>query len=79
MHIIQPPLFDFEQFIVMEKGERLIVVLEALDAEKLLSTLEREHWTGRKGYSTRDVGSLDSRVAAPMSVSGCNGASATGK
>ena len=55
MHIIQPPLFDFEQFIVMEKGERLIVVLEALDAEKLLSTLEREHWTGRKGYSLRGM------------------------
>jgi hypothetical protein len=60
MHIIQPPLFDFEQFIVMEKGERLIVALERL-------------------LSTRDVGSLDSRVAAPMSVSGCIGASATGK
>ena len=55
MHIIQPPLFDFEQFIMLEKQERLIVVLEALDAEKLLDTLEREHWTGRKGYSLRGL------------------------
>ena len=55
MHIIQPPLFDFEQFIMLEKQERLIVVLEALDAETLLVTLERERWTGRKGYCLRGM------------------------
>jgi ribosome assembly protein YihI (activator of Der GTPase) len=48
MHIIQPPLFDFEAFIVLEKQERLSIVLEALDAEKLLSTLQRARWTGSK-------------------------------
>jgi IS5 family transposase len=52
MHIIQRTLFDFEEFIVMVKEEeRLIVVLEGLNAEKLLSALERERWTGRKGHS----------------------------
>lgn len=55
MHIIQPPLFDFEQFILLREQERLLIVLEALDAEKLLNTLEREHWTGRKGYSIRGM------------------------
>jgi IS5 family transposase len=55
MHIIQPPLFDFEAFIVLEKQERLLIVLEALSTEKLLSTLERERWTGRKGYSLRGM------------------------
>ena len=55
MHIIQPPLFDFEAFIVLEKQERLSVVLEALDAEKLLSRLERARWTGRKGYAVRGM------------------------
>jgi len=56
MHIIQRPLFDFEEFIVMVKEEeRLIIVLEGLDAEKLLSTLERERWTGRKGHSIRGM------------------------
>ena len=48
MHIIQRPLFDFEEFIVMVKEEeRLLIVLEGLDAERLLAVLERERWTGR--------------------------------
>jgi hypothetical protein len=55
MHIIQPPLFDFEQFILLKEQERLLIVLEALDAEKLLNALERERWTGRKGYSLRGM------------------------
>lgn len=56
MYIIQRPLFDFEEFIVMvEEEERLVIVLEGLDAEKLLAILEREHWTGRKGHSIRGM------------------------
>lgn len=56
MHIIQRPLFDFEEFIVIVKEEeRLVVVLEGLDVEKLLSSLERERWTGRKGHSIRGM------------------------
>jgi len=31
------------------------MVLEALPAEGLISSLEREHWTGRKGYSVRGM------------------------
>lgn len=55
MHIIQSPLFDFEAFIRIESNDRLIIVLEALDAERLLMALEREHWTGRPGYSVRGM------------------------
>lgn len=46
MHIIQSPLFDFEAFITRENNSRLVKVLEVLPAEKLLITLEQEHWTG---------------------------------
>jgi hypothetical protein len=46
MYIVQAPLFDFEAFIKENGDKNLVVVLEALDAEKLISTLEREHWTG---------------------------------
>jgi hypothetical protein len=55
MHIIQSPLFDFEAFIKDKSQGRLFKVLEALPAEKLLIALEREHWTGRKGYSVRGM------------------------
>ena len=68
MHIIQPPLFDFEAFIVLEKQERLLIVREALDAEKLLRTLERERWTGRKGYSLRGMWAAFSRRVASMHI-----------
>ncbi len=55
MHIIQVPLFDFEAFIQEKSPNRLAEVLEVLPAEKLLAVLEREHWTGRKGYSVRGM------------------------
>jgi IS5 family transposase len=55
MHIIQSPLFDFEAFIADKGNDRLVMVLEALPAEGLISALEKEHWTGRKGYSVRGM------------------------
>ena len=55
MHIIQTPLFDFEAFIADKKNDRLAIVLEALPAERLIAVVEREHWTGRKGYSVRGM------------------------
>ena len=55
MHIIQSPLFDFEVFIATKGNDRLVMVLEALNAEKIIGALEREHWTGRKGYSIRGM------------------------
>jgi hypothetical protein len=50
MHIIPSPLFDFEAFIAKKGNDRLAMVLEGLPTEGLISALEREHWTGRKGY-----------------------------
>lgn len=55
MHIIQTPLFDFEAFIADKSNNHLALVLEALPAEKLLAALEKEHWTGRKGYWVRGM------------------------
>lgn len=55
MHIMQSPLFDFEAFIAEKGKDRLMMVLEALPGEKLIATLEREHWSGRKGYSVRGM------------------------
>ncbi len=55
MHIIQSPLFDFEAFIKEKSQCRLVGILEVLPAEKLLLVLERENWTGRKGYSVRGM------------------------
>jgi len=55
MHIIQTSLFDFEAFIAKKDNDRLTMILEALPAEGLLSALEKEHWTGRKGYSVRGM------------------------
>jgi len=55
MYIIQSPLFDFEDFIGDKSRSRLVGILEALPAEKLLIALEQEHWMGRKGYSVRGM------------------------
>lgn len=55
MYIVQSPLFDFEAFIKEKGNKNLMIVLEALDAEKLIATLENKHWTGRKGYSVRGM------------------------
>lgn len=55
MHIIQPPLFDLETFLSDKSNNHLVMVLEALDAEKLIATVVSERWTGRKGYSIRGM------------------------
>jgi len=55
MHIIQSPLFDFEAFITCRDNNRLVIVLEALPAERLLAVLGREHRTGRKGHPVRGM------------------------
>lgn len=55
MHIIQSALFDFEAFIATKGSNKLLMVLEALPAERLITALEREHWTGRQGYSVRGM------------------------
>ena len=55
MHTMQSPLFDFEALIAAKSNDRLVMVLEALPAEKLILTLERDRRTGRKGHAIRDM------------------------
>lgn len=55
MHIIQSPLFDFEVFVIERGKDRLTMVLEAVPAEKLIAAIERQRWTGRKGYPARGM------------------------
>ena len=42
MHIIQASPFDFEAFIAEKGNDRLIMVLEALPAEKLIVLPEKD-------------------------------------
>ncbi len=81
MHIIQIPLFDFDAFITKKGNDRLAKILEAFPAEGLIATLEREHWTGRKGYSVRgDVGSSHrGSVGAGSFIDRCVTAIGTGQ
>jgi len=55
VHFIQAPLFDFEALVAEKGNDPLVMGLEALDAEKLIATLERESWTGTRGYSVRGM------------------------
>lgn len=55
MYIIQPTLFNFDEYLKLDHSDRLVLVLDTLNAEKLLRILEEEHWVGRKGYSVRGM------------------------
>lgn len=53
MHILQQPLFDFNEFFSLDTSDRLTLVLETLDAERLLGTLRGESPLGPNGYPPR--------------------------
>lgn len=53
MHSVQPPLLPFNEFLRLDHSDRLLVVLEALDAESLLRALTRGPRQGRRGHSPR--------------------------
>lgn len=53
MHIIQPPLLSFNDFFQLDYSDRLHLVLETINAEKLLLTIEAETPAGRNGYPAR--------------------------
>ena len=75
MHIIQSPLFDFEEFIKIKKNDRLAMVLEKLPSDKLMVVLEREHWAN---VGPRELGSKGTGHEAgqrPTAAAGlCEGA-----
>jgi len=53
MHSVQVPLLPFNEFLRLDRHERLLRVLDALPAEPLLHALEREHLRPGSGYSPR--------------------------
>src|SRR3972149_11630587 len=53
MHILQQPLLDFNEFFALDESDRLVLVLQAIDAELLLHVLQGKDDVGRTGYQPR--------------------------
>lgn len=53
MYIIQPPLLSFNEFFQLDSSDRLHLVLETIDAEKLLWAIDADSSAGPKGYPAR--------------------------
>lgn len=53
MHILQQPLFDFNEFFALDESDRLVLVLQTINAESLLRALQGEDDVGRTGYHAR--------------------------
>src|SRR3990170_5744477 len=53
MHILPQPLFDFNEFFAFDESDRLVLVLNTLNAEHLLRVLDGGDDLGRTGYSVR--------------------------
>lgn len=53
MHIVQQPLFDFNEFFALDESDRLVLVLQTINAERLLHVLDGGDDLGRVGYSAR--------------------------
>jgi len=53
MHSVQVPLLPFNDFLRLDRHDRLLAVLQALPAEPLLHVLEAQHTQGRGGYAPR--------------------------
>src|SRR3972149_10364953 len=53
MHILQQPLLDFNEFFALDESDRLVLVLQTINAEPLLHVLQGEDDVGRTGYHAR--------------------------
>lgn len=53
MHIIQAPLLSFNDFFQLDYSDRLRLVLETIDAEKLLRAIDGGSTAGANGYPAR--------------------------
>jgi transposase len=53
MHILQQPLFDFNEFFALDESDRLVLVLQTINAERLLHILQGRNDVGRTGYHAR--------------------------
>ena len=53
MHVLQRPLLDFNEFFALDESDRLVLVLQTLDAEHLLHVLDGPRDAGPSGYPAR--------------------------
>ncbi len=53
MHILQQPLLDFNEFFALDESDRLVLILQTINAEPLLYVLQGEDDLGRTGYQPR--------------------------
>jgi len=53
MHILQQPLFDFNEFFALDESDRLVLVLQTINTEPLLRVLQGKDDIGRTGYHAR--------------------------
>jgi transposase, IS5 family len=53
MHSLQRPLLDFNEFFALDESDRLVLVLQTLNAEHLLRVLDGPHDAGPSGYPAR--------------------------
>lgn len=53
MYIIQRPLFDFNEFFALDESDRLVLVLDTINAEPLIRALQGADDVGRTGFDAR--------------------------
>jgi IS5 family transposase len=58
VHIVQPPLLSYNEFFQLDQHDRLLLVLETINAEALLKTLDVEHQRGPTEYRARSLWSI---------------------
>ena len=53
MHSLQRPLLDFNEFFALDESDRLVMVLQTLNVERLLRVLDGPQDAGPSGYPAR--------------------------
>ena len=53
MYIVQQPLLDFNEFFALDHSDRLVLVLQTINAERLLRVLDGDDALGPTGYPAR--------------------------
>jgi len=53
MYSVQRPLLDFNEFFALDESDRLVLVLQTINAERLLRALDGPHDAGPSGYPAR--------------------------
>jgi len=53
MHSVQQPIFDFNEYFALEQSDRLLLVLQTINAERLLHAIDGGLDLGRAGFPAR--------------------------